>query len=277
MNLELLALQSNYQLGLALVGRRPNGVCHYEVGTLLLLRLTVLLPLRNVPALALLLACLLVACAAPHHGTMIVTYVREGDIEAVQSYIDRGGDVNAKFLFDKTLLHHAIHKSQLDVAELLVEAGADIDAGDERTYTPLHWVAIEGQVEEARFLLNAGADLEVEDDQSLTPIVAAAWYGHIEVVQLLLNTGADVNHLLVAAASWNRIEVMKLALDAGAEVNPEALQLAAQYGCTDAVRLLLEEGADPNIIDPADGRLPIDWAIEKGYLDIVDLLTEHND
>ena len=109
----------------------------------------------------------------------------------------------------------------------------------------------------------------------------------INRVRELLDSGVDPNTrdingdtILLFASSRDRIEIVKLLLQSGAEPNlvntysgSTPLHLASSYGYTDIVRLLLEAGANPNITN-GNGNTPLHLASSSGYTDIVRLLLE---
>lgn len=52
------------------------------------------------------------------------------------------------------------------------------------------------------------------------------------------------------------------------------LHEAAKHGRLDAVRLLLEHGADPNAREPGDNTTPLHWAAAHGHVDVVRALLD---
>jgi len=52
------------------------------------------------------------------------------------------------------------------------------------------------------------------------------------------------------------------------------LHLSATEGHVDAVKLLIDKGADPNVRDKGDNALPIHFAAERGHLEVVKVLVE---
>jgi outer membrane protein assembly factor BamB len=86
--------------------------------------------------------------------------------------------------------------------------------------------------------------------------------------------------LLDAARTGDRVRVVAL-LDSGASVNTankygvSALGFAAERGHFDIVRLLVERGADVNVVDSFYGSRPVDFALRGGHLDIAVYLLEH--
>ena len=93
-----------------------------------------------------------------------------------------------------------------------------------------------------------------------TPLMEATKAGHNRVVKILLDKGANIDKAaywsrwtpLHYAAYYDRIYVVNLLLDEGAEVDEaddmgcSPLFRAAQSGCKDVVKVLLERGAEPN-------------------------------
>jgi len=53
-----------------------------------------------------------------------------------------------------------------------------------------------------------------------------------------------------------------------------ALHEAAKRGHVDVVRLLLDQGADPNAREPGDNTTPLHWAAAHGHLDVVRALLD---
>ena len=83
---------------------------------------------------------------------------------------------------------------------------------------------------------------------------------------------------LTIVISWNDIDAIRLLLDNGADVNARgdmentALHKAALLGLADVVRFLLERGADTALRNH-DGDAPLDIAKRLGHDDIVRILN----
>jgi len=117
----------------------------------------------------------------------------------------------------------------------------------------------------------------------MPPLVAAACDGNAAAVREIVKSGADPNARygalnwtpLMHAIHMNQIGSVKALLDSGADVNlsgddetePRTKQLdvtplmmAAGYGYTPIVELLLRRGADPARVD-GDGNRALDYAL----------------
>lgn len=104
-------------------------------------------------------------------------------------------------------------------------------------------------------LANPATQIDTRSAQDETPLMLAALKGYAEVCQKLIARDADVNKTgwapLHYAATGGHIVVMRMLLDGHAYIDAASpngstpLMMAARYGSIDAVKLLLEGGADP--------------------------------
>ncbi len=112
------------------------------------------------------------------------------------------------------------------------------------------------------------------------PLLAAARSGDVARVTLLVKQGADPNRPdgvnewtpLMHAIHKHQLGTMAALLDAGADPNRATsrghtpLMMAAGYGYTDMVRVLLARGANPRAVN-WEGATALDLALE-GFNDI---------
>lgn len=231
--------------------------------------------------------------------------------------------------------------NKVELAKVLIDAGAEING-------PLCAAASIGNVEVAEVLLQAGALINGAGGWS--PLEEALYWGHDGVVELLLERGASVHNLRIASGlgrvdliegyfnsdgslkpeagkmdwpfgdprtsnlakpikeelqakidDWsddsrdivnnafiyacmhNRLEAVKLLLQRGANINAippgfdysgTGLHYAALRGHRTMVEFLLEHGANPNIKDPKVNNSPAGWADHGGHKELKDYL-EH--
>ena len=161
-------------------------------------------------------------------------------------------------------VHFAAREGHRSTVALLADAGADIGqptAGDRST--PLLVAVVNGNYDLARDLLERGADPNAVSDDGAGPLFAVlniewslrTWYpqpqafrqqetGYLEFMKLLLDAGADPNqrtstHIWYAAYNAGRM---------GVDFTGATPFWRAAYAVdVDAMRLLVEHGADPNI------------------------------
>lgn len=114
--------------------------------------------------------------------------------------------------------------------------------------------------------------VRVNDD--FTPLANAARAGDVATVRTLIARGADPNQIagqnswppLLHAIHTDQIRSVEALLDGGADINRASpngttpLMMAAGYGYTDIVELLLKHGANPRIPGP-DGVRALELAV----------------
>ena len=113
------------------------------------------------------------------------------------------------------------------VAALLASRRLNVEARNAKDESPLMMAAIKGNVEAVKALIARDADV---NKTGWTPLHYAASAGspqHAVIISLLLE-----NHAYIDAASPN---------------GTTPLMMAAHYGSTEALQLLLDEGADPTL------------------------------
>ena len=170
---------------------------------------------------------------------------------------------------------------------ILLANGCAVSAATSRT-RPLGLAARCGYVGCALMLLKACPEaLEEPDLDGRTPLMMACENGHAEIVETLLLNGADVLRrdtfglsVLGHALRGNcHLDLLKCLLQAGALKAASADDLrstlaeAAQEGCLDTARFLLENGVPAS--HPGKYRNPLHEAASCGRLAIVNLLLEH--
>ena len=115
-----------------------------------------------------------------------------------------------------------------------------------------------------------------------SPLMIAALKGHTELVKQLIARDADVNKPgwapLHYAATSGHLEIMQILLDENAYIDAASpnkstpLMVAAQYGSTAAVKLLLEAGADPTLRNEL-GLSAVEFALRGNRPDAAALIS----
>jgi len=164
----------------------------------------------------------------------------------------------------------------LNKARFLIENGADVNAAGPSAATPLYNAAYRGYLDLIGLLLDNGADVDGHTEKGEAPLCGAASGAQAkEAVDLLCQRGADVNHqsgasgvtaLHMAALSGN-INGMQALMTHGADTNAKSIlegNTPLQFAILclesdktdDTIRLLLANGADPNIAN-SSGKKPL--------------------
>lgn len=134
-------------------------------------------------------------------------------------------------------------------ATLLAHPDIKIEQRNRRDESALMLAALDGNLDLCKVLLEMDADV---NKPGWTPLHYAATNSHIDVIRLLLD-----NFAYIDAASPN---------------GTTPLMMAAMYGNSSAVKLLLEAGADPTIKN-ALGLTAIDFAQQVKRAESADIIA----
>jgi uncharacterized protein len=258
---------------------------------------------RSSIAGAILLSATVAAAPAPA-DTALVEAARTGDAAAVRTLVARRADVNATGVDGTTPLHWAVHHDNAELVELLVRAGADVKKENRYGVRPLWLAAVNGSPKVLALLLRAGADPNTAMNGGETVAMTAARAGNPDAVRALAEAGADVNArdgrgqtALMWAAARNNAAAIEALLDSGADLkvrtnNPPAgggrgnsvfnspaptgftpLLFAVRSGSVDAVRALLDGGADVNDT-LSDGESALVVATANAHWQVAGLLLD---
>ena len=153
-------------------------------------------------------------------------------------------------------LIEAARAGNVELVRAALKCDSDINRQGESQATALVWTVRErssskenwsGRRSVADELLRAGADADIADDEGKT---AMFWIVSHPVFPAVIRRGDDPG-----GSNEERMEISKLLIRHGAKVdipsNSGATPLfeAARHGNLDAIRILVDAGADPNAVD----------------------------
>jgi hypothetical protein len=213
-------------------------------------------------------------------------YVDAGDVESLRAYLKahpkvvsqhvnlEGGNyfrnpTLLEFVAENPIRRGVLPANIVEVAKVILDAGAAVSE-------------TLGLVCSGRVARECGVQLgliallcEYGADPNCAMLPALA-HGEFEAVNGLLGYGARVD--LTVAAGLGRVEdCRRLIGDAEADDRHRALALAAQFGYTEIVRLLLDSGEDPNRYNPVGlhaHSTPLHQAAAGGHAEVFRLLVE---
>uniref|UniRef100_A0A0N4ZXR3 ANK_REP_REGION domain-containing protein n=1 Tax=Parastrongyloides trichosuri TaxID=131310 RepID=A0A0N4ZXR3_PARTI len=162
---------------------------------------------------------------------------------------------NSKNKNKETFLIAAARYGRFNVCEMVVDS-SDIHEKDEDGFTALLNASQNGYSKIVRLLLEKGAFVDETDGYGWTPLFWSVYNNHVDCLLELIPFKPRVN--LVEA-----------------DDNLTPLIIASARGYTECVRVLLENGANPNACDKF-GSTPLIWACRKGYHEIVEYLVNYS-
>lgn len=163
---------------------------------------------------------------------------------------------------NRTALHAAVFKNKIEVVKLLLRSGANPRLFDVNNSNALIVAAAKGYNGIVKVLLEHDLDyIDTICPNGLNALCAAVAKNQLEVVKTLLSFGANpkitcdgLNALQIAVYSGH-LEVTKLLLDTDIDLNYQsdnngtALHEAILRENCDILKLLLERGANPNLLN----------------------------
>jgi ankyrin repeat protein len=196
--------------------------------------------------------------------------------------LKKGADPNKKNDANATALMWAA--ADLEKTRLLLDHGADANARSNDMRTPLMIAARRpGNTSTVKLLLDHGANPNPNAHPAAesSPLIEAATAADADSVELLIGRGADVKAAaqqaleMAVSLQCSKCVALLVAKDLGREAYSLALPNIAFLGDANAVRVMLDHGADANAFDPL-GRTPLMYAAASDLLalDVVKLLVE---
>ena len=195
------------------------------------------------------LACQLLTPAYAGSYKDFFTFIDSDRAEEIEVLLNKGFDqntVNEEGV--PALILAAQKKSFKAIAVLVKDKKTNLNAISKESENTLMLAAIQNQIELAKLLIEQGAEV---NKPGWTPLHYAATKGHIDIMRLLIENSAY--------------------LDAESPNGTTPLMMAAYYGTPQAVKLLLEEGADP-LIKNKLGLSAMDFAKQSTHKDSQDYI-----
>lgn len=149
----------------------------------------------------------------------------------------------------------------------------------------LRQAAYEGNEENVEALLGMGVNVNAADAEGRTALVFAAFNGHSQIILELLEAGGKIELRdamgrtpLMYGSTGPFPEAVKILLDHGADPNAvdsdehfTPLMHAAAEGHLEVVKVLLANGADPSLKD-IDGDDAATFARQAGHAEVADFI-----
>lgn len=221
--------------------------------------------------------------------TPLWTAASLGNSRACTLLLDRGAAIDSPSGNGHTPLTMAIQSDDDKTIQLLLKRGANPDpsielhGGFKQSFTPMTLAAARGNIKAVKSLLARGASTESRDSEGWTALKRAVRTGNDDLVRMLVKSHADVEvedhegwRSIHNACAENYHDVVSTLLSAGADPNAPVrggrygdigltpLILAAMNGASSVVDLLIDQGADVNVLSLA-GNTALCVALNAGY------------
>lgn len=151
-------------------------------------------------------------------------------------------------------LIEAVKNRNIALVHAMLQERVDVNTPQADGATALHWAALLDDVETTDLLIRAGAQVDAANDYGVTPLALACTNGRAgePVVERLLKAGANPN--------------------SARQTGETVLMTAARSGSLEAVKLLLDHGADVNAKESRRGQTALMWAAAERHPDVMQAL-----
>ena len=213
--------------------------------------------------------------------TAIFTASGAGHLDVVMYLEQSGAEIDSCSCKGSTPFYIACVNGHLDIVKYLKNTGADIEKPDNNGLTPLHAAVGAGQssIKVFAFLIYSGCDITKKDKNNRTPLD----YSRRDPIECLHSIISTYWHetMFHKAVYHNDISLLRTLLDDDGSnklinaVGKNAwtpLHYASFFNRTEAAEILLESGADPNLIDFNKQQTALHIATSRGNFEIVRLI-----
>ena len=221
--------------------------------------------------------------------TPLIIASKRGDTAIVNLLLDRGADLNARDRVNgsplergSTALILAAHFDHMDTVKALFAHAKkpDVQLRDKEGKTAFWMASANENFEMVQFLFGKGSKIDVPDKDGKSILTTTLLHKKLEVLDFLVAKGADINRVddagmtpLMTAAGFNqskkasvlgflgefltfkpKLDLQQIKPRGGGE---SALHLASQTGFVEAIQMLVDCGANINLVSLTMGRTPL--------------------
>eukprot|EP00873_Tetraselmis_striata_P000688 jgi/Tetstr1/420952/TSEL_012012.t1 len=226
--------------------------------------------------------------AANHDGrTCLHVAACEGQVEVVERLLDMGADLSAMDNHGNRPMNDAVRHKQDAVTEILRARGSVLKMDECEAAVIMCQAAYENDLATLKRYVENGIPSNAADYDGRTALHLAACEGNLDIINYLLEQeGTDTNCVdamgntaLEDAIRHGQRGAQKALREKGATLQGHAVRMceAAAKGDIDTIRVLIENGVDPNEAD-YDGRTCLHLAACEQQLGVIHfLLNCHKD
>ena len=212
------------------------------------------------------------------------------DLEMAELLLQAEADVAAKTRVGAIMpISMAAQNGSAVMLEKLIEAGAEANSRTSTGATALMMATMSGSVEAVEILLDNGAFVNKREKKNgQTPLMFAAWQNRPDVIRLLVERGAHIGlATYLISMDDTPLDTVGLPIQQGRRGRgprapggnstmggQTALLFAARDGHLEAVKALVEAGADVDQINVGEGTSPMVIAVANGHYTVAKYLLD---
>ncbi|KTG42927.1 hypothetical protein cypCar_00000503 [Cyprinus carpio] len=215
-------------------------------------------------------------------------YMIEQSLLECSKHADSATSSDQLDCIDHEEIFTAIQAGNEDALKVLVQRKEALSNADSRGWIPLHEAAVQHKrrILEITYAASPQGSGQCRTLRGETPLFLAVVHGLRENATFLLQNGCDPDcrnedddSALVAAIKNDQYDLALLLLRYNATVDQKgslqrtALHEASVLGLDNFVYLLLQSGADPNIVDVCE-HTPLGLAAQAGHFNVVEILLQ---
>ncbi|HEY9774849.1 MAG TPA: ankyrin repeat domain-containing protein [Planktothrix sp.] len=190
--------------------------------------------------------------------TPLLLSICTGDVSKTELLLSAGASLDERGHCEESSLDCAVLSRSAPMLNWILSQGLDVNMLGCVQRTPLILAAEEGIAVATEILIQHGADVNAKPFVDMPALNAATTS---EVAKLLVAAGADINYIdstgnfpLREAVGTDNTELVRGLIELGANVDlcsygPTPLHLASMHDKIEIMQLLIDAGADPNIVD----------------------------
>jgi len=224
--------------------------------------------------------------AANRYGIAPITLAAtNGSVKVLEALLEAGADANARTAAGEPVVMTAARTGNPDTVSRLISRGADVNAREPWFgETAVMWAASEDHADVVRLLAKAGADVNARSTDLDAPVLEfprsggpnsplprggwtslmfAARQGSTAAAQALVELGANMNAVALPETDVPLKGDEKASIEKG--VGTTALVFAIINSHFDLAAMLLDKGADPNVVD-LSGEGPLYAAVDMNSI-----------
>lgn len=235
---------------------------------------------------------------APELNSALIEASQRGSLPHVEYFLSLGAEIEQTNEKGNTALWVACFMRYPCIITALLDRGANINHANLKGNPCLYGPCCRGNVKVAEMLLARGADVTHINSNGDTLILICCRNGQHEVLKFLLNyvdenfvnfkAHIDGFNAIMASAEQNKPECIRVLFEYGINLNQKTdhdnailaeatpLHIASYYGRVEAVKKLLELGANANEVEK-HGQTALHIAVIQGHTTIIKLLSSFCD